>query len=153
MVLILFFILILTASAFIPKYVVILLALNVIIGLFLSIFQIVIALLPHFKPRRNQLKTQPFVSIFVPAYNEPPTILMQTLEALSRLKYDHFEALVIDNNTKDPAVWKPVKTFIETLGPKFRFFHVDRLSGFKAGALNYLLNYADKKSEFAYDIE
>jgi cellulose synthase/poly-beta-1,6-N-acetylglucosamine synthase-like glycosyltransferase len=154
MLLILFSILILTASTFIPKYVVILLVINLIIGLFLSIFQIIIALLPNFNPKCNQLKTQPFVSIFVPAYNEPPVILMQTLESLSRLEYNHFEVLVIDNNTKDTAVWKPVKAFIGTLGPKFRFFHLDRLSGFKAGALNYLLNYyADKKSEFVSVID
>ena len=153
MILILFFLLILTASALIPKYVVILLVLNVVIGLFLSIFQIIIALLPNFKPKHGKMSAEPFVSIFVPAYNEPPTILMQTLEALSRIKYDHFEVLVIDNNTKDPAVWKPVKAFIETLGPKFRFFHVDRLSGFKAGALNYLLNYTDKKSEYVAIID
>ncbi len=153
MILILFFILILTASAFIPKYVVILLALNVIIGLFLSIFQIVIALLPHFKPRRNQLKTQPFVSIFVPAYNEPPTILMQTLETLSHIKYDRFEVMVIDNNTKDVAVWKPVEVFTRTLGEKFQFFHVDPLSGFKAGALNYLLERMNSRSEYVAVID
>jgi len=153
MALILFFLLIVTASAFIPKYVVAILALNVVIGLFLSIFQIIIALFPNFKPRRDKLDGEPLVSIFVPAYNEPPMILMQTLEALSHLKYECFEVLVIDNNTKDPAVWQPVEAFVRTLGPKFRFLHVDPLSGFKAGALNYLMNYADKKSEYVAIID
>jgi cellulose synthase/poly-beta-1,6-N-acetylglucosamine synthase-like glycosyltransferase len=153
MLLILFFIFILTASVFIPKYVVILLALNLIIGLFLSIFQIVSAFLPHSTPKRKGMKTTPLVSILVPAYNEPSTILIQTLEALSRLKYDHFEVLVIDNNTKNPAVWKPVEAFVKTLGSKFRFFHVDSLSGFKAGALNYLLERVDSKSEYVAVID
>lgn len=150
---ILFFLLILIASAFIPKYVLIFIVLNLFIGLFLSICQIIIALLPHFKPKSNQIKIHPFVSIFVPAYNEPPIILMQTLETLSRLKYDLVEVLVIDNNTKDAAVWEPVKKFIKTLRGKFRFFHVNPLCGFKAGALNYLLERMDSKSEYVAVID
>lgn len=146
---ILFFILIALASAFIPQYVLILIVLNLFAGLFLSFFQIVIALLPNFKPRRKQMQSQPFVSILVPAYNEPPTILMQTLDTLSHLKYQNFEVLIIDNNTKDASVWKPVEVFARTLGEKFRFFHVDPLSGFKAGALNYLLGRLDSRSEYA----
>ena len=145
---ILFFILILIASAFIPQYVLIFLVLNLFLGLFLSFFQIAIALLPHFKPKRIKMQTQPFVSILVPAYNEPPTILMQTLDTLSHLKYKNFEVLVIDNNTKDASVWKPVEIFTKTLGEKFKFFHVDPLSGFKAGALNYLLERLNYKSEY-----
>lgn len=150
---ILFFILILIASAFIPQYVLIFIVLNLFVGLFLSVCQIIIALLPHFKPKSNKLKIHPFVSIFVPAYNEPPIILMQTLEVLSRLDYDHFEVLVIDNNTKNATVWKPVKTFTKTLGEKFHFFHVNPLCGFKAGALNYLLERMSSKSEYVAVID
>lgn len=146
---IVFFIFILVASAFAPHYVLIFVVLNLFLGLFLSFFQIVIALLPHFEPKRKKMQTQPFVSILIPAYNEPPAILMQTLDTLSHLRYKNFEVLVIDNNTKDALVWKPVETFMKTLGGKFYFFHVDPLSGFKAGALNYLLERLDSRSEYA----
>jgi exo-beta-1,3-glucanase (GH17 family)/cellulose synthase/poly-beta-1,6-N-acetylglucosamine synthase-like glycosyltransferase len=81
----------------------------------------------------------PMVSIHVPCYNEPPDMVIETLRALSRLDYPDFEVLVIDNNTKDPEIWQPVETFCTSLGPRFRFFHVDPLSGYKAGALNYTL--------------
>ena len=81
----------------------------------------------------------PLVSIHVPAYNEPPDMMIQTLDALSRLDYPRFEVLVIDNNTKDPAVWQPVEEHCRQLGERFRFFHVDPLAGFKAGALNFAL--------------
>lgn len=145
---ILFFILIALASAFIPQYVLVLVVLNLFAGLLLSFFQIIIALLPNFKPKRKKMKSQPFASILVPAYNEPPTILMQTLDTLSHLKYENFEVLIIDNNTKDASVWKPVEVFVRTLGKKFHFFHVDPLSGFKAGALNYLLGRLDSRSEY-----
>jgi len=81
----------------------------------------------------------PMVSIHVPAYNEPPDMLIETLDALARLDYPRFEVLVIDNNTKDPAVWQPVEAHCAKLGERFRFFHVAPLAGFKAGALNYIL--------------
>lgn len=89
----------------------------------------------------------PLVSIHVPAYNEPPELLKETLDALAALDYPHFEVLVIDNNTKDPAVWEPVEAYCARLGERFRFFHVDPLSGFKAGALNYALRQTDPAAE------
>jgi exo-beta-1,3-glucanase (GH17 family)/cellulose synthase/poly-beta-1,6-N-acetylglucosamine synthase-like glycosyltransferase len=81
----------------------------------------------------------PFVSIHVPAYNEPPELLIETLDALAALDYPDYEVLVVDNNTKDPDVWRPVRSHCKALGPRFRFFHVDPLRGYKAGALNFAL--------------
>ncbi|MEJ2308778.1 MAG: glycosyltransferase [Gammaproteobacteria bacterium] len=81
----------------------------------------------------------PKVSVHVPAYNEPPEMLIETLDHLALLDYPDFEVIVIDNNTKDPAVWEPVREHCAKLGERFRFFHVDPLSGFKAGALNFAL--------------
>jgi len=81
----------------------------------------------------------PKVSIHVPAYNEPPAMLIETLDALARLDYPDFEVLVIDNNTRDERIWRPVEEHCRKLGARFRFFHVAPLAGFKAGALNYAL--------------
>src|SRR5579862_7770572 len=81
----------------------------------------------------------PKVSIHVPAYNEPPAMLIETLDALARLDYPDFEVLVIDNNTRDESVWRPVEAHCAQLGSRFRFFHVAPLAGFKAGALNFAL--------------
>jgi exo-beta-1,3-glucanase (GH17 family)/cellulose synthase/poly-beta-1,6-N-acetylglucosamine synthase-like glycosyltransferase len=92
-----------------------------------------------FAPVRVPDDELPMVSVHVPAYNEPPDMLIQTLNALARLDYPHYEVIVVDNNTKDPTVWKPVEEHCRRLGERFRFFHVDPLSGFKAGALNYAL--------------
>ena len=79
----------------------------------------------------------PKVSIHVPCYNEPPHMVIETLDALARLNYDNFEVLVLDNNTKDEAVWRPLEAHCATLGPRFRFFHLANWPGFKAGALNF----------------
>ena len=80
----------------------------------------------------------PKVSIHVPCYNEPPDMVIETIQALEKLQYDNFEVLIIDNNTKDEAVWRPVEAYCEQLGdPRIRFFHVAPIEGFKGGALNF----------------
>ena len=92
-------------------------------------------------PIRKSSALPPKVSIHVPAYNEPPAMLIETLDALARLDYPDYEVLVIDNNTRDESVWRPVQAHCARLGPRFRFFHVAPLAGFKAGALNFALDH------------
>ncbi len=87
-------------------------------------------------PRGTKL---PKVSVHLPICNEPPHMVKQTLDALARLDYADFEVLVVDNNTRDPALWEPVAEHCARLGPKFRFFHLGKWPGFKAGALNFAL--------------
>jgi len=82
----------------------------------------------------------PKVSLHLPIHNEPPEMVRMTLEALDKVDYPNLEVLVMDNNTKDPAVWEPVKADCERLGPKFRFFHLENWPGFKAGAINHALD-------------
>lgn len=87
----------------------------------------------------EELAAVPKVSIHVPAYNEPPDMLIETLDSLARLEYANFEVIVVDNNTKDENVWKPVQAHCQKLGERFRFFHESPLEGFKAGALNFAM--------------
>ena len=54
---------------------------------------------------------------------------------------------MIDNNTPDEAIWRPVQAHCAQLGARFRFFHVAPLSGFKAGALNYALQHTSPEAE------
>lgn len=82
----------------------------------------------------------PKVSLHLAICNEPPAMVIQTLDSLAALDYPDFEVIVIDNNTKDPAVWRPVQDYCAQLGERFRFFHFDVMKGFKAGALNYVLS-------------
>ncbi|WP_010486747.1 glycosyltransferase [Pseudomonas sp. S9] len=92
-----------------------------------------------FQPVMGDSEYRPKVSIHVPCYNEPPEMVKQTLDALANLDYPDYEVIIIDNNTKDPAVWEPVQAYCEQLGPRFRFFHKAPIAGFKGGALNYIL--------------
>ena len=79
------------------------------------------------------------VSIHVPIHNEPPDMVIETLAALRNLDYDDFEVIVVDNNTDDQACWQPVQRWCERQDERFRFYHINPLPGFKAGALNYAL--------------
>lgn len=107
---------------------------------------------------RRQLKvaipeTSPRVSVHVPCYDEPPQMVIATLDALSRLDYENFEVIVFDNNTPEPATWQPVEAHCTALGPRFRFYHVDGLTGFKAGALNEALKLTDPAAEYVAVID
>jgi exo-beta-1,3-glucanase (GH17 family)/cellulose synthase/poly-beta-1,6-N-acetylglucosamine synthase-like glycosyltransferase len=77
----------------------------------------------------------PKVSIHVPAYFEPPEMLKQTLDAVSRLDYPNFECVVIINNTPDPEFWQPIQDHCRALGERFKFINAEKVQGFKAGAL------------------
>ncbi|MGD2074601.1 MAG: glycosyltransferase [Gammaproteobacteria bacterium] len=89
----------------------------------------------------------PMVSVHVPAHDEPPDMLIETLDALAKLDYPNYEVIVIDNNTRDPAIWKPVEAHCQRLGRRFHFYHVDPLAGFKSGALNYALSRTAPEAE------
>ena len=88
----------------------------------------------------------PLVSIHVPAYKEQPHVLKDTLVALSNLNYTNFEVLVIINNTPEDFYKAPIKALCEELGKRFVYLDI-QCEGFKAGALNKALPYADPETE------
>ena len=144
----------LAAMVFYPPFLAVLLILNLVVHLAVLGLQFVGSLLPAFRPRRaRRLNGEPFVSIHVPAHNEPPELLALTLKSLARLRWENYEVLVIDNNTRDESVWRPIEALCEELGPRFRFFHVEGLKGFKAGALNYLQPHIDPRAEFVFVVD
>lgn len=85
---------------------------------------------------------RPVYSVHVATHNEPPGLVIETLNALARQDYPEacFEVIVIDNNTSDPALWRPVQQRCVALGSAFRFLHRDNVRGAKAGALNIALD-------------
>ncbi len=79
----------------------------------------------------------PFVSLHVPAHNEPPDMVLDTLRSLAQLDYPRYEIVVIDDNTDDEELWRPVEAWCERHGAKFA--HLENWPGYKSGALNYAL--------------
>lgn len=105
---------------------------------------------PREKAARKAAETNsvyPFVSIHVPCYAEPPDLVIETLNAISRLDYPLYEVVILDNNTQDPELWRPVEEYCKRLGERFRFFHIENLKGAKAGALNAALQRTSPKAE------
>jgi len=88
-----------------------------------------------------------FVSLHVPVCREPVEVVIATLRSMAQLKYQNYEVLVVYNNTADERLWRPIQELCTTLGPKFRFFFVRELDGYKAGALNYALARTDHRAE------
>ncbi len=79
----------------------------------------------------------PMVSLHVPAHNEPPGMVIDTLRALQRLDYPRYEVILIDDNTDDQKLWRPVQQWCGRHGVKFA--HLKDWPGYKSGALNYAL--------------
>jgi cellulose synthase/poly-beta-1,6-N-acetylglucosamine synthase-like glycosyltransferase len=79
----------------------------------------------------------PFVSLQVPAHNEPPDMVIETLTELLALDYPNYEIIAIDDNTDDESLWRPVEQWCQGHGVKF--VHLEDWPGYKSGALNYAL--------------
>ncbi|MBM4429357.1 MAG: glycosyltransferase, partial [Chloroflexi bacterium] len=93
----------------------------------------------HFGPAQPVPGYTPKVSLHVPAYNEPPEIVADTLRSLAKLDYPNFEVLLVDNNTPDEAKWRPLEALCRELGKNFRCMHLANWPGYKSGALNFAL--------------
>ena len=81
---------------------------------------------------------KPFVSVHVACKSEPADIVNKTVEALTKLDYDNYEVIVIHSNNQDEKNYTKIKEYVESRGKNYIFVHLDTVSGFKAGALNYL---------------
>jgi cellulose synthase/poly-beta-1,6-N-acetylglucosamine synthase-like glycosyltransferase len=89
----------------------------------------------------------PMVSVHLASYNEPPDMLIETIQSLEALDYPDFEIVIIDNNTKDEEVWRPVEEYCRDRS-NVKFVHVDPWPGFKSGALNLALaEHTDPRAE------
>jgi cellulose synthase/poly-beta-1,6-N-acetylglucosamine synthase-like glycosyltransferase len=89
----------------------------------------------------------PYVSIHVPTHNEPPDMVIDTLRSLLALDYPDFEVVVLDNNTDEEDLWRPVQRFCAEHPALLRFHHLSDWPGYKSGALNFGLTVTDPRAE------
>ena len=147
-----------TCIIFVPIAACILAALNFVAALAIHTLHLVFAHnscdpMPPHKPRgrvkdMRRPSEPPFVSIHVPTHAEPVEVVRSTLMALSRQRYKKYEVIVLDNNTADIELYEPIRKLCAELGPTFRFYHYDGVTGGKSGALNIALTLADPRAEF-----
>jgi len=117
------------------------------------IIHILIKLSAIFKPWSNisvepAPDYKPFVSIHIACKSEAAELVNKTVESTTKLNYDNYEVIVIHNNNQDAHNWQKIQKYVESCGKNYKFVHIDKMPGFKAGALNYLnSHYIDKKAE------
>lgn len=82
----------------------------------------------------------PKVAFHVPAYNEPPEMVIETLEKLLAVDYpeEQFVVMMLDDST-DEEKRRPLERFCRQNGVKY--VHREQRGGYKAGALNHALDY------------
>ncbi len=113
----------------------------------------------------------PLISVHLACSNEPPAMVIDTIRSVLALDWPALELIVVDNNTSDPSLWRPVAAFVASLaasqapslpqaqratpgqladaievtrpGRRIVFLHEPVLAGYKAGALNRALSLSD----------
>ena len=78
---------------------------------------------------------------------EPPEMVISTIKSLLAIKSTTDEILIIDNNHTDQSLYEPLAMFCQSLDPalQVRFYHIDEIAGYKAGALNLALAWMDRR--------
>jgi cellulose synthase/poly-beta-1,6-N-acetylglucosamine synthase-like glycosyltransferase len=99
----------------------------------------------YFPPLTGEGSHFPKVSIHVPAHSEPVEMVKETLTTLAGLDYPNYEVIMIDDNTSESELWRPVMDYCRDLG--FKVFHLQDYPGFKSGALNFALSQTANDAE------
>jgi cellulose synthase/poly-beta-1,6-N-acetylglucosamine synthase-like glycosyltransferase len=86
----------------------------------------------------------PFISIFVPTYNES-LVIERLLKSFAALSYptDRFEIIIVDDSTDD--TYQKIQTMLSEL-QNLKVIHRDNRAGWKGGALNVALDVMDKRA-------
>ena len=64
------------------------------------------------RPCRRRACRRPSSASTWPAATSRPTMVIATIDSLLALDWPAFEVVVVDNNTSDPARWRPVQAHV-----------------------------------------
>ena len=103
-------------------------------------------------PKATSTRDRPMISVHLAICNEPPEMVISTIEGILRQDYEMFEIVVVDNNTAKRELWEPVAEFCDDF-PNVSFFHLDRWPFFKSGALNFARKVTDRRAEFIFVVD
>ena len=84
----------------------------------------------------------PKVTVIIPTYNEENTI-ERVLKNVLSFDYPNFEVIIADDSTDGTA-----EKISRLKDPRLKIVHRNDRKGWKAGAINNALNYADPSSEY-----
>lgn len=120
----------------------------IVVQIALLVLRPLIAGLPAHLSSVARNSATPWFSVHVATHSEPPQLVIATLRALLDQDWPtgDYEIIVMDNNTADPALWKPVERFCAAHPGRIRFVHRTGVRGAKAGALNIALAHTDPRA-------
>lgn len=107
----------------------------------------------NLRSKTSQLQNSPKVSIHIAICNEPSELVIKTIRAALQLQYKNYEIIVLDNNTSDKKLWKPVQQFCNRYPEIVTFKHFDKLHGYKAGALNQCLKLMHPDTAYIFTVD
>lgn len=93
---------------------------------------------------KEQKSSLPFVSVVLPVYNEA-SVIGRLLNVVTKIDYPNYEVIVADDST-DKAMARHLKVWKRKI--KVKVVHRNERRGFKAGAINNALQYANKKCKY-----
>ena len=79
-------------------------------------------------------------------------MVISTVKGILEQDYAEFEIIVVDNNTRERALWGPVQDFCMAL-PNVRFFHLENWPYYKSGALNFARKVTANNAGFIFVID
>lgn len=93
-------------------------------------------------PEDPPLEQGSFVAVLLPVYNEPSRLVHRLLKASVALEFPGYEVIVADDSN-DSETLEALKAWKDH--PRVRIVHRDHRDGFKGGALNNALRFADPR--------
>lgn len=136
--------------AFFPVSLEILLVLNLILIFLLGISRLSLKSTDFKLPNKKANHKNPLVSIYIPCCNEPAGVVKKAIKSAYAQDYKNLEIIVLSNNTKNEQLYRPVKWMINSLNDKVRFYHMDDIKGFKAGALNMCNKLSNSSAKYIF---
>jgi exo-beta-1,3-glucanase (GH17 family)/cellulose synthase/poly-beta-1,6-N-acetylglucosamine synthase-like glycosyltransferase len=104
---------------------------------------------PHVEVASSMSASPPFISIHLACANEPPAMVIRSVESLLALDWPAFEVIVVDNNTTDPQARQVLADWAASRqNPRLRFAQFPHLAGYKAGALNQALTLTNPAAQW-----
>ncbi|QPM89651.1 glycosyltransferase family 2 protein [Pseudooceanicola algae] len=139
---------VLLTAAVVPAVGAVLCAVILTVQIALMVLRPNLAHLPSRSSAEKHKDLSPRFSVHVATHSEPPELVIRTLAALLDQDWPakDYEIILMDNNTADPALWKPVEAFCAPHSDRITFLHRTGVAGAKAGALNIALTHTDPRT-------
>ena len=141
---------ILVLSIFFPVSLEILLILNLFLLLVLGVSRLFLKSSDFNLSIKNIDHSNPMVSIHIPCRNEPVSVVKKAIKAAYAQDYKNLEIIVLSNNTRYEQLYQPVKWLVNTLNDKVKFYHIDDIKGYKAGALNMCNKLTSSEAKYVF---